>query len=198
MAAESGRKSHVARPQSRRGRETVREEDAGAEAAEPAREGGRELPTGGAETPPRARWPRTLRLAGVLALLFGFLGFFAGISGAATFIPYRTQNQFTMEIAQAVTAVAAAGAVLSLLGFVSGWWLLRGKARAWRTSLGAAAGCVAAVAAFAAIVPPTAPSPAPGGVGATGFLAVVAAAYGLEALLLFLGRGAVRARTVAG
>lgn len=136
-----------------------------------------------------ARPIRILRIAGYVAMLYGFLGVFAGISGAGTYIPYRVQNHQTLETATILTAVSAIGAVVSLIGVVSGWWLLRSKARAWRAALLVAAGCVATVAAFAAIMPASTPSPVPGEVPATGFLAVVAAAYGVEVLLLLLGRG---------
>lgn len=131
---------------------------------------------------------RTIRGAGYLAILYGFVGVFAGISGAGTFIPYRVQNVQTLETATVLTVISAIGAALSLIGVVSGWWLLHGRDSARRWGLGVAIGCVATVAAFAAVMPASTPSPVPGGVPATGFLAVVVAAYGLEALLLLLGR----------
>lgn len=141
---------------------------------------------------------RTIRVAGYLAILYGLLGVFAGLSGAATFIPYRVQNNQTLETAEVVTVISAIGAVISMVGIVSGWWLLRGKDRAWRANLGVTVGCVATVAAFALVTPPSTPSPVPGGPSAYVFLAVVAAGYGLEVLLLFLGRGPYLARTVRG
>lgn len=121
-------------------------------------------------------------------MLYGCLGVFAGLSGAGTFIPYQVQNRQTFETAAALTAISAVGAAISLIGVLSGWWLLRGRDSAWRTSLAAAVGCVATVAVFAAVMPASTPSPVPGGVPATGFLAVVAVAYGLEVLILLLGR----------
>lgn len=143
----------------------------------------------------RGRSTRSIRVAGYLAILYGFLGVFAGLSGAATFIPYRIQNGHTLETAELLTAIAAIGAVVSMVGIVSGWGLLRGRGWAWRANLGVAAGCVLTVAALAVVMPAPTPSPAPGAVSAFGFLAVVAAAYGLEALLLLLGRGPFLART---
>lgn len=140
---------------------------------------------------------RSVRIAGVLAMLYGILGIFAGASGAATFIPYRVQNNQSLETAAAVTAVSAIGAVISMVGVVSGWRLLRGLDRAWRTSLGVALGCVATVMAFAVVTPPSTPSPVPGGPSAYVFLAVVAAAYGLEVLFLRLGHRPGRARAPA-
>ena len=138
---------------------------------------------------------RSIRAAGYLASLYGLLGVFAGISGAATFIPYRVQNNQTLETAELVTAISAIGAVISLIGVMTGWWLLRRKDRAWRVNLGVALGCVTTVAAFAVATPASTPSPVPGGPSAYVFLAVVAAAYGLEILLLVLGRGPHRAGT---
>ncbi len=139
---------------------------------------------------------RGIRVAGYLAILYGLLGGFAGASGVATFIPYRVQNNQTLETAAVVTVISAIGALISVLGIVSGWWLLHGRERAWQASAGVAAGCVAAVAAFAVATPPTTPSPVPGGPSAYVFLAVVAVAYGLEVLLLVLGRGPQRSETV--
>lgn len=138
---------------------------------------------------------RRIRVAGYLALVYGFLGVFAGLSGAGTFIPYRVQNGHTFDVAAILTAIAAIGAVLSMVGLVAGWWLPRGKAWAWRANLAVAIGCVATVAVFAAVMPPSTPSPVPGGVSATGFFAVVAVAYGLEVLFLLLARRPHRAAT---
>ncbi len=145
----------------------------------------------------RARSVWSIRLAGCLAILYGLLGTFAGLSGAATFVPYRIQNNQTLETAEAVTAIAAIGAVISLLGVVFGWRLLRGKDPVRLASLGVAIGCVATVAAFAIVTPPSTPSPVPGGPSAYVFLAVVAVAYGLEVLLLLRGRKPHRAGTAA-
>lgn len=140
---------------------------------------------------------RRIRIAGYLAMLYGFVGAFAGISGTATFIPYRIQNMQTLETAEVVTAISALGAILSVLGLVSGWQLLRGKGWAWRGNLCAASGCVATVAAFAVVTPPSTPSPVPGGPSAYVFLAAVAAAYGLEVVFLLLGRKPHRTGTAA-
>lgn len=145
----------------------------------------------------RAASTRRIRVAGGLAILYGVLGVFAGLSGAVTFIPYRVQNNQTFETAAVVTAISAIGAGISVVGLVSGWWLLRGKARAWRANLGVAAGCVGAVAAFAVATPPSTPSPVPGGPSAYVFLVVVAAAYGVEMLFLLLGRKPSQGRMTA-
>ncbi len=139
---------------------------------------------------------RGVRVAGSLAILYGLLGGFAGLSGVATFIPYRVQNNQTLDTAELVTAISAIGALISILGIVTGWWLLHGKDWAWRANAGVAVGCVAAVAAFAVATPPTTPSPVPGGLSAYVFLAVVAVAYGLEVLLLLLGRRPQHSGTV--
>ncbi len=138
---------------------------------------------------------RSIRVAGYLAILYGLLGVVAGLSGAATFIPYRVQNNQTLETAEIVTVISAIGAVVSTVGIVSGLWLLRGKDWAWRASLGVAVGCVATVAAFALATPPSTPSPVPGGPSAFVFLAVTAAGYGLEIALLLLGRRPYRTGT---
>ncbi len=137
---------------------------------------------------------RSVRVASLLAILYGFLGVFAGMSGAATFIPYRFQNNQTLATAEVAAAISATGAVVSVVGVVSGWSLLHGKDWAWRMNLIVATGCVATVAAFAVVTPPATPSPVPGGPSAYVFLAVVAAAYGLEVLLLLLGHRPHRAR----
>ncbi len=135
-----------------------------------------------------AQSTRIIRIGGFLAILYGGLGVFAGLSGAGTYIPFQVQNRQTFETAAILTAISAVGAAISVTGVLAGWWLLRGKDSAWRTNLAVALGCVATVAVFAAVMPASTPSPVPGGVPATGFLAVVAAAYGLEILILFLGR----------
>ncbi len=137
----------------------------------------------------------SLRVAGSLAILYGLVGVFAGLSGAATFIPYRAQNNQTLETAAVVTALSAIGAAISLIGLVSGWWLLRQKDWARTANLGVAVGCVATVAAFAVVTPPSTPSPVPGGPSAYVFFALVAAAYGLEAVLLWLARKSDRVGT---
>ncbi len=105
---------------------------------------------------------RSIRFAGVLAILFGLLGAFAGLSGAATFIPYRVPNGHTLDVAEVLTAIAAAGAAVSMVGVVSGWWLLRGRGWAWRVNVVAAVGCVAAVAALAVAMPHPRPLPSRG------------------------------------
>jgi hypothetical protein len=129
-----------------------------------------------------------------LAILLGGVGAFAGLSGAATFIPYRDADGLTFPIAATLTVISAIAAVLSILGIVSGWGLLRGQLWAPRATLGAALGCVAAVASFAAIKPPSSASPAPDGVGALGFFVVVATAYGVEVVLVLIGRRFHRSR----
>ncbi len=140
---------------------------------------------------------RSIRVAGYLAVLYGLLGVFAGVSGAVTFIPFRLQNDQTLETAEVVTVISAIGAVLSMVGVVSGWRLLQGRGSARRANLAVALGCVATVAAFAVATPLSTPSPVPGGPSAYVFLALVAVAYVVEILLLLVGRRAYRAGTAA-
>ncbi len=88
-------------------------------------------------------------------------------------------------MAGALTAIAAAGAIVSVFGLVSGWKLLRARRWAWNATLGAAGACVASVAALTVLWPES-----------WGFLVVVAAAYAIEAGLLLLGRASYPLRTV--
>ena len=142
--------------------------------------------------------PRSLRIAAYLAILFGFLGAFAGLSGAATYVPYRVSDGLTIPTAQLLTAISAVGAVVSALGMYAGWALLRARTRARELCLGVAVGCVATVAALATAMPAASPSPVPGGAGVGVLLFVVSVAYGLEALLLIFGRRAHDARAARG
>ena len=135
----------------------------------------------------RAAEGRVRRLGGYLAVLIGGVGAFAGLSGALTFLPFRVRDGLSLSEAQALTAISAIASVLSVAGAVAGWYLIDGRARARAVCLGVAGACVVAVAAFAALMPASSPSPVPGGPGPLVMLAVVALAYGVEALLLLVG-----------
>jgi hypothetical protein len=127
---------------------------------------------------------RTIRAAGYLAILFGIAGLLAGLAGAGTFIPYRDASTFNGQFAGVLTAIAAVGAIASLFGVVSGWSLLRTRPWAWNWTVGAAAACVALVAAMTAVWP-----------ASWGFLVVVAVAYALEVVLLWQGHDSYLGRT---
>jgi len=131
---------------------------------------------------------RATRFGAGLAILWGVVGAFAGLSGAATYIPDRVQDNLTFTKAEVLTAIAAAGAIASILGIVSGWALWRERTWAGRANLIVAATCVAIVAVLAAAMPASSPSPVPGGIGVVALLPAAAAAYGLEILLLMLAR----------
>jgi len=128
------------------------------------------------------RLARTIRIAGYLAILFGLFGALSGAAGAGTLIPYRNASTFNSQSAEALTAIAAAAAILSLAGIVAGWQLLRARAWAWNWTVGTALGCVASVAALTVLWPQS-----------WGFLLVVALAYALEIGLLYSGRAEYRA-----
>ncbi|HYK93486.1 MAG TPA: hypothetical protein VEY07_05530 [Thermoplasmata archaeon] len=135
--------------------------------------------------------------AGALGILFGLVGGFAGVSGAVTFVPYHAQNHQDLATGQMLAVVSAIGAVVSALGVAVAYSLLRARDWAWTGMLSIAIGCIATVAAFAVLTPPSTPSPVPGGPGAGVFLAVVLVAYGAVILLLFAA-GRPRASIHAG
>ena len=128
---------------------------------------------------------RALRVAGYLAILFGIAGALSGLVGAGTFIPYANASTFDSQNAGILTAVAAVGTAVSLLGVVAGCGLLRARSWAWGLTTGSAVACVATVAIMTAVWP-----------SSWGFLVVAAVAYALEFALLFLGRESHRALAV--
>jgi len=127
---------------------------------------------------------RSIKVAGILAILFGIFGLFTGFAAAGTFIPYR-QGEPWSESAEVMTAVAAVGAVASLIAVVSGWGLRRTKGWAWGATVGVAVACVALNVVMAAFM----------GLSYLYFAAIVAVAYGIVVVLLLLGRASYRART---
>jgi hypothetical protein len=155
----------------------------------------------GGEVPDQTGPSRLTRLAGYLALLFGAVGLFAGISGAATFIPLRGADHLTMTSAIELTVVAAAGAAASAVGMLAGWGVLRARGWGLWASLAAALGILESVAALAAVMPSTASSPVPGGARPEVLLAATATAYGALILLLAFGQvieGARRPAPLSG
>ncbi len=129
---------------------------------------------------------RSIRVAGVLALLFGIAGVLTGLAAAGTFIPFRQGEPWDAS-AEIMTVVAAAGAAASVLGLVSGWGLRRTKGWAWGAAVGAAAACVALNLVMPAFM----------GLGYLAFAAIVAVAYGIEVALLVVGRKSVGGRAAA-
>ena len=129
---------------------------------------------------------RTLRAGAYLAIVFGIVGAISGLAGAGTFIPYQHDSTFRSQLAPALTVIAAAGAVVSCLGVVAGWGLLRTKDWAWNTTVGVAAACVGLLAVMTALWP-----------GSWGFLLVVFLAYGFEVALLLAARPGPRFRPAA-
>jgi len=133
---------------------------------------------------------RSLRFAAYLAVVFGIIGVISGIAGAGTFIPYRSASTFPSEVAGALTAIAALGAVASLAVIVSGWGLLRARTWGWSGTIVASVACVGTVAAMAVAWPES-----------WGFLVVVGLAYLVEFALLCVGRPSAApqpTRTAAG
>ncbi len=120
---------------------------------------------------------RSIRVAGILALLFGIAGVLTGLAAAGTFIPFRQGEPWDAS-AEVMTVVAAAGAAVSVLGLASGWGLRRTKGWAWAAALGVAAACVALNFVMPAFM----------GLGYLAFSAIVAVAYGAEVALLVVGR----------
>ena len=139
---------------------------------------------GRSEAPDRRGPIRSIRVAGVLAILFGIAGLLIGLGAAGTLIPFR-QGEPWNQSAEVMTFVAAAGAGVSLVGVVAGWGLRRTRGWAWRGAVGVAAVCVALVAVMAAFMGPF----------LWGFVAIVAGAYSVEVALLLVGRGSYRTRT---
>lgn len=124
---------------------------------------------------------RSLRVAGVLAILFGVFGLVVGLAAAGTFIPFRQGEPWDAS-AEIMTAVAAVGAGVSVLGVASGWGLRRARGWAWGAAVGVAALCVALNAVMIALM----------GTPYAYFTAIVAIAYGAEVALLVVGRTSYR------
>ena len=133
------------------------------------------------------RIPVATRLAGCFAITLGAFGVFAGLSGAATYIPFQSADVLAPGQAYVLTGIAATGAIVSAIGIFAGWGLLRGRHWAAWTEVGVAAGCVLIVTALAVAMPSSSPSPVPGGVGVWAFVPVVAAAYGVVLVLMAMG-----------
>lgn len=134
---------------------------------------------------PRKRSPvRSIRVAGLLAILFGISGILTGLAAAGTFIPYR-QGEPWEEFAEIMTVIAAVGAAVSVVGVMTGRGLRRADTWAcWPMTLGIAAACVALNLIMTVYM----------GLGYLWFVAVVAAAYGAETVLLLVGRKSYRAQ----
>ncbi len=127
---------------------------------------------------------RSIRVAGLLAILFGVSGILTGAAAAGTFIPYRQGEPWT-EFAEIMTVIAAVGAAISVVGVLTGRGLRRADVWAcWPVTLGVAATCVALNLLMTVYM----------GLGYLWFVAVVAAAYGAEIVLLLMGRKSYRAQ----
>ena len=126
---------------------------------------------------------RSIRVAGLLAILFGVSGILAGLAAAGTFIPYR-QGEPWEEFAEVMTVIAAVGAAVSVIGVMTGRGLRRADVWAcWPMTLGVAVACVALNLIMTVYM----------GLGYLWFVAVVAAAYAAETVLLLVGRKSYRA-----
>jgi len=134
---------------------------------------------------PKKKGPvRSIRVAGLLAILFGVSGILTGLAAAGTFIPYR-QGEPWAEFAEVMTVIAAVGAAVSVVGVLTGRGLRRADVWAcWPVTLGVAATCVALNVIMTVYM----------GLGYLWFVAVVAAAYGAEVALLLVGRKSYRAQ----
>lgn len=127
---------------------------------------------------------RSIRVAGLLAILFGISGILTGLAAAGTFIPYRLGEPWE-AFAEIMTVIAAGGAGVSAIGVMTGRGLRRVDAWAcWGVTLGVAATSVALNLIMTVYM----------GLGYLWFVAVVAAAYGAETVLLLVGRKSYRAQ----
>ncbi len=121
---------------------------------------------------------RSIRVAGLLAILFGISGILTGLAAAGTFIPYR-QGEPWDEFAEVMTVIAAVGAAVSVIGVMTGRGLRRADVLAcWPMTLGVAVAGVALNLLMTVYF----------GLGYLWFVAVVAVAYGAETVLLLVGR----------
>ena len=125
---------------------------------------------------------RSVRSAAYLAIFYGLAGTVAGAVCAGTFLPYRSLDALSASLAQLLTVISAVGAIVSALGVVGGWGLLRARSWGWAGTLAAALAGVATVAGMAVVWPASAP-----------FLGVVAFFYAVEVILLLIGLGSIRA-----
>ncbi len=127
---------------------------------------------------------RSIRAAGLLAILFGIAGILTGLAAAGTFMPYRQGEPWT-EFAEIMTVIAAVGAAASVVGVLTGRGLRRADTWAcWPMTLGVAGACVALNLLMTVYM----------GLGYLWFVAVVAAAYGIEIALLLVGGKSYRAQ----
>ncbi len=127
---------------------------------------------------------RSIRVAGLLAILFGVAGILTGLAAAGTFIPYRQGAPWT-EFAEVMTVIAAVGAAVSVVGVMTGRGLRRADIWAcWPMTLGVAVTGVALNLIMTVYM----------GLGYLWFVAVVAVAYGVEVALLLAGRKSYRAQ----
>ena len=134
---------------------------------------------------PRKSSPvRSIRVAGLLAILFGLSGVVTGLAAAGTFIPYR-QGAPWEAFAEVMTLIAAVGAAVSVIGVLTGRGLRHADVWAcWPMTLGVAATCVALNLVMTVYM----------GLGYLWFVAVVATAYGAETVFLLMGRKSYRAQ----
>ena len=132
-----------------------------------------------------SRRSRSLSFAGRLAIAWGTLGAIAGVVGAATFVPYRDIGGLSLSLSEGLTAISAVGALVSVLGIIAGRRLLGGRRGGWTQCVVVVFASVASVAAMAVVWPASAPI-----VGQAVFF------YGIEALLLLVGLGSYRIRSV--
>ncbi len=134
---------------------------------------------------PRKGTPaRSIRVAGLLAILFGVAGILTGLAAAGTFIPYR-QGEPWEAFAEVMSVIAALGAAVSVIGVLTGRGLRRADVWAcWPMTLGVAVACVALNLIMTLYM----------GLGYLWFVAVVAVAYGAETVLLLAGRRSYRAQ----
>ncbi len=128
---------------------------------------------------------RGIRVAGLLAILFGASGILTGLAAAGTFIPYR-QGEPWEAFAEVMTVIAAVGAAVSVIGVMTGRGLRRADTWAcWPMTLGVAVACVALNLVMTVYMGP----------GYVWFVAVVVVAYGAETALLLVGRKSYRTQT---
>ena len=134
--------------------------------------------------PGENRLPWTLRVAGLLAMLWGVFGVLFGLAGAATFVPFAHDSTFNPALAGVLTGIALVGMAISAMGVYAGWGLRAGRGWGWTACLAVAGAAVATFATMTVLVN------APWYTMSAN--AMVVGAYGVEVVLLLAGHSSLR------
>jgi len=118
-----------------------------------------------------------LRWGSNLAVACGICGILAGLLGVSTFIPARSLHGFGLAEAQTLTEISVVGTAFSVASVWAGRRLRSGRGSSILPALTAALGSVASLCAMGVVWP-----------SSWTFVGIVASFYGVEILLLRLGR----------